>query len=192
MGGISIRAIGEVNDNIPAVQERLVALGYMDMPADGYTSRYGPATKIGVLLFQLKNFADSKQWDGQLGPGTYAMLMSDAAKAYYLGIGDGDSRTKDITKLVNDVKKLQDRLIELGYMDITMASGYYGDATAAAVKTFQQYHGLLQDGRAGQSTLAALYSPEAMDAATGKQNDRSRLPPTPTPSGGPALTPTPG
>ena len=192
LGGVSIQKVGENNDMIPAVQERLVTLGYMDMPAGGYTTKYGPATKIGVLLFQIKNFKDMLDWDGQLGPNTYAQLMSDTAKAYYLGIGDGDSRTKDITKLVADVKKLQERLISLGYMDITAASGYYGDSTAVAVKTFQQYHGLLQDGRAGQSTLAMLYSAEAMDAVTGKQNDRSKLPQTPVPSGDPALTLTPG
>ena len=185
MEGVVIRALGETNAILPAVQERLAELCYMDTPADGYTNEYNSATKIGVLLFQIKNYTDSTQWDGQLGTGTYELLMSDQAKVYYLGRGDGDDRTKIITKLVHDVKKLQDRLIELGYMSITRASGYYGGSTVEAVQTFQQYHGLSPDGRAGQETLNMLYSEEAMDAKSGKQNDRSKLTPAPLPTAGP-------
>lgn len=180
LDGIVIKRLGETNDLLPAVQERLTELYYMDMPEGGYTGSYDSATKIGVLLFQIKNYEDSTQWDGQLGAGTYALMMSDQAKAYYLGRGDGDDRTKIITKLVQDVKKLQDRLIALGYMSITRASGYYGSSTVDAVLAFQQFHGLSPDGRAGYETLALLYSEEAMDYKTGKQNDKSKLTPTPS------------
>ncbi len=183
LDGSVIKTVGEYSDLLPAVQERLVALGYMDTPEGGYTTKYGPVTKTAVRLFQIKNYSDSRQWDGQLGPDTYALLMSDQAKAYYLGRGDGDERTKNITKLVNDISRLQNRLIALGYLSITMASGYYGESTAVAVQLFQKYHGLTADGRAGRETLTLLYSDEAMGAATGKQNDRSKM--TPAPSAAP-------
>lgn len=182
LDGVVIKSLGETNDLLPVVQERLTELSYMDMPVDGYTSSYDSATKIGVLLFQIKNYEDSTQWDGQLGAGTFELLMSDQAKAYYLGRGDGDDRTKIITKLVKDVKTLQDRLIALGYMSITRASGYYGGSTVEAVQAFQQFHGLSPDGRAGQETLTLLYSEEAMDYKTGKQNDLSKRTPTPAPT----------
>ena len=183
--GTVIKTAGERNAVLPAVQERLAELYYMDTPAGGYTDRYDADTKIAVLLFQIKNYSESLYWDGQLGPGTYALLMSDQAKAYYLERGDGDSRTSNITKLVNDIKRLQDRLIELKYMTITRASGYYGQSTADAVQTFQRYHGLTQDGRAGAETLTMLYSDDAMDAPTGRRNDRSTAPPSPAVTPGP-------
>lgn len=179
--GSFIKTIGEENDVIPAVQERLVELNYMDMPEGGYTKRYGTATKNGIRMFQIKNYEDSDDWDGCLGLGTYTLLMSDQAKPFYLARGDGDSRTKDITTLVNAVKKLQARLVELGYLGAGSDTGVFGSGTATAVKTFQQYHGLLADGWAGQSTLNMLYSDAAMTAAVGKTS-----PYTPTPDAGAA------
>ncbi|MEG1523779.1 MAG: peptidoglycan-binding protein [Clostridia bacterium] len=181
LNGVTIKTVGEINDVIPVVQEKLVTLGYMDKPADGYTTKYGPATKNGVRLFQIKNYEDSANWDGILGAGTYNLLMSEQAKPFYLARGDGDERTKALTKLVNEVTKLQDRLIVLGYMS-GPATGVYGAGTATAIQTFQQYHGLDKDGRAGPATLALIYSAEAMDATTGKANDKSKLG-TPTSSG---------
>lgn len=186
LDGVVIKTLGETNERLPAVQERLAELYYMDTPVDGFTSQYDSATKIGVLLFQIKNYEDSTQWDGQLGAGTYALLMSEQAKPYYLGLGDGDERTKIITKLVKDVKRLQDRLIELGYMSITRASGYYGSSTADAVRTFQQYHGLMADGRAGHETLTLLYSESAIDAKAGKQGGTPGMTPAPPPTESPA------
>ncbi|MEN6593494.1 MAG: peptidoglycan-binding protein [Clostridiaceae bacterium] len=178
----NIEVAGTVSDLIPGIQERLVELGYMDMPTDGYTNKYGPATKTAIRLFQMKNFNDSQSWDGIIGNGTYTLLMSKDAKAYYLTRGDGDDRTKVITKLVEDVTALQTRLIELGYLAAGSASGLYGNSTALAVQTFQEYHGLDADGKAGQETLKLIYSTEAMDATTGKANNKSKMSPTPSAS----------
>ncbi len=173
--GTTISKVGEEHDVIPSVQERLVELGYMEMPSDGYTRRFGPATRTAVKLFQMKNFADYKSWDGILGPGTYELLMSDDARAYYLEKGDGNNQ-KNVQKLKDDVKALQEKLHRLGYLSET-ASGVYNDATVAAVKLFQQYHGLTADGVAGQDTLLQIDAPDVMDAATGAINDRSKLAP---------------
>ena len=183
LNGVVIKTVGEENDVIPSVQERLVELGYMEMPTDGYTKKFGPATKTAVRLFQMKNYTDSKQWDGQLGDGTLSLLMSADAKAYYLSRGDGDERTASITKLVEDVKKLQDRLITLGYLAAGANTGVYGESTANAIKLFQQYHGLQADGKAGQATLTLIYTDQAMDAVTGKANDKSKQTPSPDAAG---------
>lgn len=180
---------GTTSDLIPDIQKRLVELGYMDEPEGGYTNKYGPTTKTAIRLFQVKNFNDSQDWDGIIGNGTYALLMSDQAKAYYLARGDGDDRTKVITKLVQDVTDLQNRLITLGYLTPGSATGLYGNTTVQAVQKFQEYHGLTPiDGRAGQETMKLLYSADAMDATTGKANNKSKL--TPAPSVSPGTTTT--
>lgn len=185
----NISVAGTVSELIPDIQKRLVELGYMEEPEGGYTNKYGPTTKTAIRLFQVKNFDDSKNWDGIIGNGTYTLLMSDQAKAYYLTRGDGDDRTKVITKLVEDVTKLQNRLIELGYLTGS-ATGLYGNTTVQAVQLFQEYHGLPMDGKAGQATLKLIYSAEAMTAEVGKANNKTKM--TPTPSGSPgATTPNP-
>ncbi|MEM9796511.1 MAG: L,D-transpeptidase family protein [Pseudomonadota bacterium] len=53
---------------------------------------------------------------------------------------------------------LRDRLIRMGYLDRTLATDY-GPALTAAVRLFQQDHGLTADGVAGPDTLAALNVP---------------------------------
>ncbi len=175
----SISKVGTISDLIPDIQKRLVELGYMEEPDDGFTTKYGPATKTAIRLFQVKNFDDYHDWDGIIGNGTYTLLMSDDATAYYLARGDGDDRTKVITKLVEDVTDLQNRLVELGYLPAGSGTGLYGSTTVTAVQKFQEYHGLLDDGIAGQETLTMIYSTDAMDATTGKANNLSKVSATP-------------
>ena len=186
----NIAKAGTVSDLLPDIQKRLVELGYMEEPEGGYTNKYGPITKAAIRLFQLKNFDTNKSWDGIIGNTTYSLLMSDQAKGYFLSRGDGDDRTKVITKLVQDVTKLQNRLIELGYLTTGSATGLYGNTTVLAVQTFQEYHGLPMDGIAGQETLKLIYSADAMTAAVGKANNKTKM--TVSPSAPLTTTPNPG
>lgn len=57
----------------------------------------------------------------------------------------------------NNVKKLQNALIELGYLPEGSADGAYGYQTYNAVKAFQRANGLSADGVAGPATLTTLY-----------------------------------
>jgi len=67
--------------------------------------------------------------------------------ARYLGAGDkGD-----------DVLQLQNALAKLGFLSAT-PNGYYGLATAAAVKAFQKNNGIRQTGNVGGLTKSALES----------------------------------
>ena len=56
-----------------------------------------------------------------------------------------------------DVRKLQERLIELGYLPEGAADGAYGRQTMHAVRKFQYYNGLTVDGIAGRSTQTNLF-----------------------------------
>lgn len=66
-----------------------------------------------------------------------------------------------------DVRRLQARLMELGYeLPKYGADGEYGSETVAAVKAFQVARNLTADGIAGEKTLAALYAGETAERYT--------------------------
>ena len=54
-----------------------------------------------------------------------------------------------------EVKALQQKLIDLGYLEGT-ADGIFGNKTEKAVRRFQWKNGMSADGLAGKKTLAAL------------------------------------
>ena len=55
----------------------------------------------------------------------------------------------------SDVKKVQQKLIDWGYLNGT-ADGRYGEKTKNAVMAFQRKNGLTADGRVGAKTAAAM------------------------------------
>ena len=75
----------------------------------------------------------------------------------------------------DEVKKLQERLYQLGYYTGEI-DGQYGQGTAQAVIAFQNQHGIAGDGLAGEETRQLLYS------------DRAEMfQPTPTPTETPSV-----
>ena len=54
-----------------------------------------------------------------------------------------------------DVRRVQQKLIQWGYLDGS-ADGSYGEKTRAAVLSFQRKNGLSADGRVGPATAAAM------------------------------------
>lgn len=146
---------GSRGDAVKALQEKLIALGYLSGTADGY---YGTDTVNAVKAFQRAN---SLTVDGVAGTLTLAKLNSASGTtgaanptgATLLKYGDkGDA-----------VKSLQTRLKELGYFNGTVG-GNFGSITRDAVKAFQTAAGLTNDGIAGEKTLAAIYSSDAPKA----------------------------
>ena len=84
-----------------------------------------------------------------------------------------------------EVKQLQERLIELGYLPEGAADGAYGMQTYRAVRAFQRNNGLTADGIAGKRTQTYLYeNPDINPAVTPTPE------PTPEPTAAPALVPT--
>lgn len=168
---------GDKGDAIAAVQTRLKELQYYDYPT--ITGYYGPVTEEAVKKFQRTHGLTE---DGLLGLTTTNLLFSDDAKIYMMYPGDSGE----------DIRIMQEKLIELGYLNAE-ATGYYGDATVAAVSAFQDNNGLTVDGKAGQITRTLLYSGEAKPAqsapAPSPDDEETQMPitdptesPTPEPT----------
>lgn len=140
---------GDESVYVQALQERLMALGYMEI--DDSTQYFGPVTKYAVELFQRQHGLEQ---DGIAGYETQNLLFSSKAKKYTLLEGTSGK----------DVDALQTQLVDLGY--INTVTGYYGTETTEAVKEFQKRNNLSIDGKTGEKTLDVIYSPNAVPSAT--------------------------
>ena len=139
---------GDDGEIIATIQTRLMELGYMD--SDEPTEHFGPLTESAIKAFQRHNGLTS---DGKVGSQTYAMLVGTEAKPYVMQTGDEGE----------DVKAVQQRLYELGYItDKGNITGTFGEKTEAAVKEFQERNKLAGDGKVGNVTMEKLYSSEVV------------------------------
>lgn len=99
----------------------------------------------------------------------------------------GDTQTKSSTLKVgsegSDVKRLQQRLKDLGYYTGSV-DGKFGQGTEQAVRDFQAAHKLTVDGKAGKSTQTTLYGSNAKKktASTVTAKPASGTKATPKPS----------
>ena len=65
----------------------------------------------------------------------------------------------------DDVKAMQQRLFDLGYVsDKENVTGYYGETSKAAVSAFQKKNGIKETGTADNATLVKLFSADAKKA----------------------------
>lgn len=117
------------------VQEKLIELGYLNGRADG---DYGMMSREAMRLFQLANGLSG---DGELTDESVELLLS--------GEVQGD-----------ETRAAQARLIALGYLN-GKADGKFGPQSAAALKRFQEKHGLEATGELDDATREALFSEEA-------------------------------
>lgn len=151
--------VGSTGKDVRQLQQRLIALGWLEGEADG---EYGEATAAAVKAFQA---ATRNLWDdGIAGPDTQnAIYASNAAKAKKAVASTGSKL--QVGSEGEAVKTLQQRLKELGYLTGS-ADGKYGEATKAAVIAFQKNNGLTVDGVAGSGTQNKLYSSSAKKAGS--------------------------
>lgn len=124
--------------SVTTLQKNLSQLGYFSQNATGY---FGDATETAIIEFQKKNGLVA---DGKVGDSTFGKLNSLL------------NAKKNSTALVNgmrspEVTTLQRYLKRLGYFPLE-PTGYYGDATEAAVIKFQKQYGMTPDGRVGAIT----------------------------------------
>ena len=72
----------------------------------------------------------------------------------------------------DEVKKLQQALIDLGYLG-GYADGIFGLNTENAVRKFQSKNNLTSDGLAGKKTQAAIYSKAGVSSSSGSSSSSS-------------------
>ena len=84
-----------------------------------------------------------------------SLLLTLAILLALLPAGASAATVLEVGSRGDDVKKVQQKLIQFGYMTGT-ADGRYGEKTRDAVIWFQQKNGLTADGKVGAKTAAAL------------------------------------
>lgn len=175
---------GYTGDDVKSVQTRLKTLGYYTGSIDG---KYGSGTMAAVKAFQAANGLTA---DGLAGTATYAKLYADGAVSSGSSSSSGSTssgstssgstssgwtipkRTLRKGYTGDDVVSVQQRLKELGYYT-GLVDGKYGTGSMAAVRAFQEKHGLTADGLAGTSTYAILFSSNAQSASSGSSSSGS-------------------
>lgn len=161
---------GSSGDDVKSVQSRLKALGYYTGTVDG---NYGTGTMAAVASFQLRNNLSA---DGVAGKRTYKKLYSsDALAAISTPTSTPTTGVTRPTRLLysgctgDDVKSVQQRLKDLGYLT-DKVDGKYGANTVSAMRAFQLRNGLTGSGNGDTATYTILYSVNAI-TAEGKQVD---------------------
>jgi len=160
----------QLNDKgaiVSQIQQKLVDLKYNPGKVDGV---FGYATYLAVRAFQGNN---KLKVDGIVGPLTWAKLFgaspvpAGAAPAAPMVTPVPDGVTPKVIRVQYNqqnalVTQVQQRLIELKYMDPGSADGFFGFRTYQAVRAFQRLNRLQVDGIVGPETWAKLFSATAI------------------------------
>ena len=165
---------GSSGDDVTALQQRLLYLGFTTASADG---SFGTATQTGVQRLQeyVRNIEAMaiKAADPTLAADTD---VSDSLTTIVDGVADPillDIFYSDLFPVVpgeiavgasgDDVVRIQRRLSGLNFFNGTI-DGNYGALTQEAVRAFQKQHRLNQTGTADVDTLRVLFSADAQKA----------------------------
>ncbi len=165
----SVLKLGAEGPAVRALQQRLKSLGYNIGTVDG---DFGQTTEAAVKAFQARNGLTA---DGIAGTATLNKLNSSSAlpprpTATPTPRPTPTPRVNPNVFLQNgstgsDVRKMQERLIGLGYL-LGSATGVFDNATEDAVFAFQRRNTSYSDGIAGPLTLEKLYSSSARGTST--------------------------
>lgn len=153
----NLLSYGEKSEVVLACQERLKELGYLTTTPDG---AYGDDTAIAVKQFQSRN---DLVVDGYLGPSTRIALMSSSARANGLVLGESGASVTRVQQLLN----------KYGYLSSSHVTGYFGEKTEAAVRSFQSNNGLTVDGSVGRQTMNKLTGENVKKATAGSSSSGS-------------------
>ena len=159
-------------DDVRQYQQRLVELGYLS--SKYVTGKFNQPTVEATKAFQTMN---GLKVDGAAGPQSLKLIYSnDALNADGVRVGDllmsssgtGVSEVLTAGMTGEQVRQVQSRLAELGYLSASFVNGVYDDNTRQAIRRFQQANGLTADGAAGSATQSRLYASGAVTAQTAR------------------------
>lgn len=145
---------GDKDGSVYTLQEYLADKGLLDVDPTGY---YGTLTEQAVISFQESAGLST---DGKAGPATLSKLLGSA----YDGVTYSGSLKEDVFQNGDEalaVGDVQRRLMELGYIELSEFTSYYGSITEDGVRRFQRANKLNVDGIAGPATLKRMFSSSA-------------------------------
>ncbi len=145
---------GDKDGSVYTLQEYLSDKGLLDVDPTGY---YGSLTEQAVISFQESAGLST---DGKAGPATLSKLLGSA----YDGVTYSGSLNNDMFQYGDEalaVGDIQRRLMELGYIELSEFTSYYGSITEDGVRRFQRANKLHVDGIAGSATLKRMFSSSA-------------------------------
>ena len=125
-----------------------------------YLGRYVAATKSNPYNWYNVKYGTTSGWMR----GDCMRILTNEEKRVYALTGDvnapqeAEYRTLKKGDTGDDVKALQQKLVQLGYLTSTQVTSTYTSATETAVLAFQKDHGLTKDGIAGEKTQHALFN----------------------------------
>lgn len=166
---VMVLKLGAKGPAVRALQQRLKDLKYNIGSVDG---DFGKTTEAAVKAFQARN---NLHVDGIAGTATLNKLNSSSALPPRPTATPTPRATA--TPVINpnvylrngasgtDVRRMQQRLIELGYL-MGQPNGRFDDMTEAAVYAFQDRNTSYSDGVAGPETLKKLYSSSARSTSS--------------------------
>ena len=161
---------GSQGEAVEKLQNRLYELGYYNGPVDG---DFGDGTEDAFKLFQ----SQAGLYVDGLAGSDVEYLYSENAPKYKKeskndkediaqtsadDTDDEDSSSFENGDYADEIVKIQERLIELGYLSGD-ADGSFGDMTETAVSLFQEINGITQTGVADEFTVEVLYSIDAKE-----------------------------
>jgi N-acetylmuramoyl-L-alanine amidase len=140
---------GDRGHAVVEIRAILTTLGLLDDPATDIDAVYEAPVERAVRAFQQ---ARGLTVTGEVNEETWQAL--DASR---WALGSRVLAHEQPQPLFgDDVRQLQERLLELGY-DLGRADSIFGRRTAAALARFQREVGLVADGVCGPQTIAALH-----------------------------------
>ena len=148
---------GSSGAEVSNLSTALLSLGYFDGEV---TSNFTTKTTEAVKRIQA---ACGKEQTGVADEALLRVIYSgNAPQSPILSVSLAKGSKGD------NVKRIQDRLLALGYLSIASSvDGDYGTKTANAVSLFQQASGASATGAADAATIRALYNPAAVKLPSG-------------------------
>ena len=152
---------GETSKAVMELQTKLIDMGFLKTKATGL---YKNQTIEAIKKFQSENNLEATGIaDVATQEALYSCIKNNEEKDA-ISVTDGreySSKDEQFKRTLtrasegDDVKLVQNRLKELGFFDGPI-SGYYMNQTIAAVKRFQYFNGLEQDGVCNELTWNSL------------------------------------